>query len=79
MIIKEHQLQNIVRDDTQFLNILIYGPNEGLVRDQIEKLAKNYLSKGDFEEIRFNGKNLDDDPGSLETIIRSVSMFFKKS
>jgi DNA polymerase-3 subunit delta len=78
MIIKEHQLQNIVRDDTQFLNILIYGPNEGLVRDQIEKLAKNYLSKGDFEEIRFNGKNLDDDPGSLETIIRSVSMFFKK-
>ncbi len=78
MIIKEHQLQNIVRDDTQFLNFLIYGPNEGLVRDQIEKLAKNYLSKGDFEEIRFNGKNLDDDPGSLETIIRSVSMFFKK-
>ena len=77
MIIKEHQLEKIVRDSKKFLNILIYGPNEGLVREQIEKLAKDYLSKGDYEEISFNGKDLDDDAGSLEAIIRSVSMFFK--
>ena len=77
MIIKEHQLEKIIKDSTQFLNILIYGPNEGLVKDQIEKLTKNYLSQGEYEEINFNGKDLDDDPGSLEAIIRSVSMFFK--
>ena len=70
MIVKEHQIEKIVRDNKKFLNILIYGPNEGLVREQIEKLTKEYLSKGDYEEISFNGKDLDDDTGSLETIIR---------
>ena len=77
MIVKEHQIEKIVRNNKKFLNILIYGPNEGLVREQIEKLTKEYLSKGDYEEISFNGKDLEDDTGSLETIIRSVSMFFK--
>ena len=77
MVIKEHQLEKIIKDSNRFLNILIYGPNEGLVKDQIEKLVKDYLSQGEYEEINFNGKDLDDDPGSLEAIIRSVSMFFK--
>lgn len=77
MVIKEHQLEKIIQENTQFISILIYGPNEGLVKDQIEKLTKNYLSQGDYEEISFNGKDLDEDPGSLEAIIRSVSMFFK--
>ena len=77
MVIKEYQLEKIIKDSTQFLNILIYGPNEGLVKDQIEKLIKNYLPQDEYEEISFNGKDLDDDPGSLEAIIRSVSMFFK--
>tara|TARA_A100001035_G_scaffold187380_1_gene149470 strand:+ start:809 stop:1834 length:1026 start_codon:yes stop_codon:yes gene_type:complete len=77
MIIKEHQLEKIVRDSKTFLNILIYGPNEGLVREQIEKLTKDYFSKGNYEEISFNGKDLDDDAGSLEAIIRSVPMFFE--
>ena len=76
MIVKEHQIEKIVRDNKKFLNILIYGPNEGLVREQIEKLTKEYLSKGDYEEISFNGKDLEDDTGSLETIIRSVSTQF---
>ena len=40
MIVKEHQIEKIVRDNKKFLNILIYGPNEGLVREQIEKLTK---------------------------------------
>ena len=77
MIVKEHQLEKIVKDTEKFLNILIYGPNEGLVREQIEKFTKDYLSKDDYEEISFSGRDLDDDAGSLETIIRSVSMFFK--
>ena len=77
MVIKEYQLEKIIKDNTQFLNILIYGPNEGLVKDQIIKITKNYFSQGEYEEVSFNGKDLDDDPGSLEAIIRSVSMFFK--
>ena len=59
MVIKEHQLEKIIEDSTQFLNILIYGPNEGLVKDQIEKLVKNYLSQGEYEEISFNGRAID--------------------
>ena len=43
MIVKEHQLEKIVKDTEKFLNILIYGPNEGLVREQIEKLTKDYF------------------------------------
>ena len=54
MIIKEYQLEKIIKDNIQFLNILIYGPNKGLVKDQIEKLTKDYLSQGDYEEISFN-------------------------
>ena len=38
MVIKEHQLEKIIQNNTQFISILIYGPNEGLVREQIEKL-----------------------------------------
>ena len=68
MVIKEHQLEKIIKDSTKFLNILIYGPNEGLVKDQIEKLTKNYLSQGEYEEISFNGKDLDEDPGSLKPL-----------
>ena len=51
MVIKEHQLEKIIKDNTQFLNILIYGPNEGLVKDQIEKLTKNYLSKMNMKKL----------------------------
>ncbi len=76
MVIKEHLLEKIIKDSAQFLSILIYGPNEGLVKDQIGQLTKNYLPHDEYEEISFNGKDLDDDPGSLEAIIRSVSMFF---
>ena len=51
MIIKEHQLEKIIKDSKQTINILIYGPNEGLIKDQIEKLTKKELviSNNKFE------------------------------
>ena len=49
MVIKEYQLEKIIKDSAQFLNILIYGPNEGLVKDQIGKLTKNYLPQDEYE------------------------------
>ena len=58
MIIKEHQLEKIVRDSKKFLNILIYGPNEGLVREQIEKLTMGELDlkpEGTGEVVDING------------------------
>ena len=76
MIIKDFQLEKIIKEATDSISILIYGPNDGLVREQIEKIKHNYLSKDEYEEISFNGKNLDNDPQSLNDIIQTVSMFF---
>ena len=76
MIIKDNQLEKIVKDQTGFIGILVYGPNEGLVKDQIDKIVKNYLTKENYEKINFNGKDLDNDPLSLDNIIRTVSMFY---
>ena len=78
MIIKEHQLQKIFTEDAKFLGILIYGPNDGLVKEQIEKITDTYLIKDEYEKISFNGKDLDHDPQMLNDITSTVSMFFKK-
>ena len=77
MIIKEHQLEKFIGDNNQLLNILIYGPNEGLVKEQIEKIIQNYLSSGDYEQVNISGKDLDNDPQTLDDVIRTVSMFHK--
>ena len=78
MIIKEHQLRNIFTKDAKFLGILIYGPNEGLVKEQIERITNTYLIEDEYEKINFNGKDLDHDPQMLNNITNTVSMFFKK-
>ena len=75
MIIKDFQLKKIINENHKFLNILIFGPNEGLVKEQIEIITKKILEKGEYEQINFNGKDLDNDPQSLDEIIRTVSMF----
>ena len=77
MIIKDYQLEQSFKEHKTFIAILLYGPNEGLVKEQIDKIVKNYLDKDDFEQINFNGKELDD-PLSLDSVIRTVSMFMKK-
>jgi len=76
MIIKDYQLEKIIKEQAGFIGILVHGPNEGLVKDQIDKIIKNYEVKESYEKINFNGKDLDNDPLSLDNIIRTVSMFY---
>ena len=76
MIIKDYQLENVIKENKNFTSILVFGPNEGLVKEQIEKITQNYLSQNDYEQINFNGNDLDNDPLSLDNIIRTVSMFY---
>ena len=76
MIIKDFQLETIIKEHKSFISILIYGPNEGLIKEQIEKITKVYLPKENYDHIVFNGKELDNDPHALDNIIRTVSMFF---
>ena len=44
MIIKDFQIEKIVSENKGFLPILIYGPNEGLIRDHIGKIKSDSLS-----------------------------------
>lgn len=78
MIIKESQLNNIVSNSSFPKFILFYGPNEGLMRDDIFKISKAYKQNIETDEITINGKNLDEDPTLLNEEIRSLSMFSKQ-
>ena len=78
MIIKEHELEKFLNDNDQLLNILVYGPNEGLVKEQIEKIKQNYLSKEECELVNVTGKDLDNEPRMLDDVVRTISMFSKK-
>ena len=75
MIIKDFQIEKIVNVKDGFLPFLIYGPNEGLIRDHIKKIKSDYLSDIDFEEISLTGKSLDVNPDILENSANSISMF----
>ena len=43
MIINDKQLSKITSDNKDFLCILFYGPNEGLVRDKVNYITQHYL------------------------------------
>ena len=75
MIIKDFQIEKIIKENKGFLPVLIYGPNEGLIRDHISKIKSDYLRNVDFEEISITGKSLDLNPDILETSANSISMF----
>ena len=78
MIIKEPQLKKIINERQEFLGILIYGPNEGLVREQIDTLIKEYQTKKDCEIVNIVGKELDAAPELLDETVKTVSMFHEK-
>ena len=77
MIIKDYQLINSINVDT-FQSFLIYGPNEGLVRENIDVIYKNFSRDSDSEKIDINGKQLDDDISILNDEISTISLFNKK-
>ena len=55
MIIKESQLNYIVSNSSFPKFILFYGPNEGLMRDDIFKISKAYKQNIETDEITING------------------------
>ncbi len=77
MIIKENQLNKIILENQNFLCLLFYGPNEGLIREQIKKVSKYFTIEHDYEEIGLNSKDLDEDSYVVESNLRTVSMFSK--
>ena len=78
MIVKESQLLNQFRDnDIKYHPVLLYGPNEGLIRDNCAKVKKLF-NIGGAEEVSFIGKSISEEPWVLIDEIETISMFSKQ-
>ncbi len=75
MFIKEFQfLENIKKRKKSYPPLLLYGPNEGLIRDNCVKVKKLF-NKGEAEEVNFIGKSISEEPDILINEIQTISMF----
>ena len=77
MIIKDYQLINSINSEL-FQSFLIYGPNEGLIRENIDVVYKNFSKGTDCEKININSKQLDDSISILNDEISTISLFSEK-
>ena len=77
MIIKDYQLIDSINSES-FQSFLIYGPNEGLIRENIDIVYKNFSKGADCEKININGKQLDESISILNDEISTVSLFSDK-
>ena len=78
MIIKEFQLSEVIRKDFLPQFFLIYGPNEGLIRDDILKIIEAFKQNEGTDEITINGKAVDENHNIIDEEIRSFSLFSEK-
>ena len=75
MLIKEFQfLENIKKQKNSHPPLLLYGPNEGLIRDNCSKIKKLF-NKSNAEEVNFIGKSICEEPEKLIDEIQTISMF----
>ena len=75
MIIKEFQLNEVIKKSSYPRFILFFGPNEGLIREDILKISSSFKENIETDEITINGKSLDENQTLLNEEIRSFSMF----
>ncbi|MDB4220204.1 DNA polymerase III subunit delta [Pelagibacterales bacterium] len=75
MLVKENVLiEKFKEQKINYPPILIYGPNEGLVRENFLKIKKIF-NQNSTEEVNFSGKLINEQPGILIDEIQTVSMF----
>ncbi|MFL2886155.1 MAG: DNA polymerase III subunit delta [Candidatus Pelagibacterales bacterium] len=78
MLIKQNQLlSQIYKENINYQPILLYGPNEGLIRENLIKI-KSELKKFNAEEISFSGKSINEQPENFNDEIQTISMFSNK-
>ena len=58
MIIKEFQLNEVIKKSSYPRFILFFGPNEGLIREDILKISSSFKENIETDEITINGKSL---------------------
>ena len=74
MIIKNFELEKVINKDI-FQSFLIYGPNEGLIRENIEIIYNNFSKGSDCEKVSISGKQLDESISILNDEISTISLF----
>ena len=79
MIIKEFQLNEVIKKSSYPRFILFFGPNEGLIRENIMKISKSFKENIETDEITINGKSLDENHSLLNEEIRSFSAILRFS
>ena len=79
MIIKDYQLDHYIKsDNSEFIAFLVYGPNEGLIRNNITNIKKLFSQEKKCDEILINCKDLDKDKQLMADKLSSISMFNEK-
>ena len=75
MIIKENQLFSMFdRMQNNYQPILLYGPNEGLIRENVNKI-KGIFKTDSLEVISFTGKYINEQPKYLMTKYKLFQCF----
>tara|TARA_Y100000768_G_C23909391_1_gene649160 strand:+ start:74 stop:1093 length:1020 start_codon:yes stop_codon:yes gene_type:complete len=74
MIVKDFQLIEKINANL-FQSFLIYGPNEGLTREIVENIYKQFSKESQCEKISILGKQIDEDNLILNNELRSISIF----
>ena len=78
MIIKESQLLGQFKDiDIKYQPVLLYGPNEGLIRHNKDRIKKTF-TKNNILEISFTGKSINEKPDIFYDEVKTISMFEDK-
>ena len=78
MILKEHNIKSVFSNQNKNLIFLVYGPNEGLVRNIIQSLSSIFKNNDSADEIVLSAKALDEDPNQIIDEIKTFSMFSTK-
>ena len=78
MILKENIIKDILSNKNKNLIFLVYGPNEGLVRNIIQTLSTMFKNNDSADEVLISAKNLDEDPNKIMEEIQTFSMFNTK-
>ena len=78
MIIKEYQLNEVIKKGLYPSFLLVFGPNEGLVRDDILKISSSFKENLATDEVTINGKAIEENHSLIDEEVRSFSMFSEK-
>tara|TARA_B100001250_G_scaffold394123_1_gene397610 strand:- start:2166 stop:3191 length:1026 start_codon:yes stop_codon:yes gene_type:complete len=78
VILKEHNIKGVFNNHNKNLIFLVYGPNEGLVRNIIQSLSSIFKNNDPADEVVLSAKTLDEEPNKLIDEIQTFSMFSSK-